>query len=124
MNAGSERTFVDSNVLLYSVDDASSAKKAIARKALAWLWAESTGRVSWQVLNEFQANASKKLFASTQSVRDVVNSYAQWDPVAPSLPLVYRAWHWIDHAQVSYWDALIVAAAEQAGCTVLLSEDF
>jgi predicted nucleic acid-binding protein len=35
-----------------------------------------------------------------------------------------RAWHWADTAQVPYWDGLILASAERAGCRWLLSEDF
>ena len=38
--------------------------------------------------------------------------------------VVERAWYWMDEAQVSYWDGLILGAAERLGCTVLLSEDF
>ena len=41
-----------------------------------------------------------------------------------TLGLIQRAWRWTDQAQVSYWDGLIVAAAERAGCAWLLSEDF
>jgi predicted nucleic acid-binding protein len=44
--------------------------------------------------------------------------------VEQSLMLTRRAWHWTDEAQVSYWDRLILAAAERAGCKRLLSEDF
>ena len=37
---------------------------------------------------------------------------------------IERAWYWMDEAQVTYWDGLILGAAERLGCTVLLSEDF
>jgi predicted nucleic acid-binding protein len=38
--------------------------------------------------------------------------------------MISRAWHWCDHASINFWDAMIVAAAEQAGCRWLLSEAF
>jgi len=38
--------------------------------------------------------------------------------------LVERAWHWIDTAQVRFWDGLILASAEILGCRWLLTEDF
>jgi predicted nucleic acid-binding protein len=38
--------------------------------------------------------------------------------------LLERAWHWTDAAHLPYWDALILGAAEIAGCDFLLSEDF
>ena len=42
----------------------------------------------------------------------------------PTFGLVQQAWRSIDSAQLSYWDALIVAAAQRAGARYLLSEDF
>ena len=56
--------------------------------------------------------------------RTVVESYAAWQPLGWSLALVQRAWHWLDHAGLNYWDALILAAAERAGTRWILSEDF
>lgn len=41
-----------------------------------------------------------------------------------TLGLVQQAWHWTDAAQLTYWDALILAAAQRAGARYLLSEDF
>ncbi len=38
--------------------------------------------------------------------------------------MLHRAWHWCDRAQINFWDALILAAAEQSGCRWVLSEDF
>jgi predicted nucleic acid-binding protein len=38
--------------------------------------------------------------------------------------IVERSWYWIDNAQLSYWDSLIIASAERLDCSVLLSEDF
>ena len=58
------------------------------------------------------------------SARDKVKTIARWGPVGFGLGLVERAWPWTDRAGVPYWDALIVAAAEAAGCAYLLSEDF
>jgi len=45
-------------------------------------------------------------------------------PVDTTLGLVQQAWHWTDSAQLTYWDALILAAAQRAGARYLLSEDF
>lgn len=87
------------------------------------LWSSGAGRLSWQVLNEFYANAMR-LGAAPGIARRNAEVLAQW-PIAPyTLDMLRRAWHWVDSAQVSYWDALILAAAENAGCAYLLSEDF
>jgi len=41
-----------------------------------------------------------------------------------SLSVIERGWYWMDQAQLSYWDGLILASAERLGCSLLLSEDF
>jgi predicted nucleic acid-binding protein len=119
-----ERIFVDTNVLLYSVDPVDAAKQMQARDWIEDLWQSGSGRLSWQVLNEFYANAVRKIGARTSVARATVDAFAAWKPVEQSLMLVQRAWYWTDEAKLSYWDGLILAAAERAGCQWLLSEDF
>ena len=121
---GVERTFVDTSVLLYSVDPAHAGKRIRAREWIAALWEAGNGRLSWQVLNEFYANAVRNAGAPEHLARATVEAFAAWQPVAQSLMLIQRAWYWSDEAQVSYWDGMILAAAERAGCKRLISEDF
>ncbi len=124
MNAADRRCFADTNLLLYTLDGSNLAKQAAA---LAWrdaLWERRLGRLSWQVLNEFYANATGKMGAPPATARQMVESYAQWQAVEFTLTFLQRAWHWTDQAGVDYWDALILAAAERTGCRYLLSEDF
>jgi len=123
MRAG-ERFFVDTNVLLYSADPADAAKQRAARDWLKVLWESGSGRLSWQVLHEFYVNAVRKLRVRTEEARMTVELFTAWQPVNTSFGMIQRAWFWTDEAQVSYWDGLIVAAAERAGCAWLLSEDF
>jgi predicted nucleic acid-binding protein len=120
---GDELFFLDTNVLLYATDSPRSGKEPIARRWLSLLWTSGAGRVSWQVLHEFYANAVRKFRRPLPIAREIVEDLATWQPVDTSLALVRRAWHWTDAARISYWDALIVAAAELAGCTFLLTED-
>jgi predicted nucleic acid-binding protein len=122
MPAG-DRFFVDTNVLLYSLDRAAPAKRDAAKRWLAMLWENGSGCISWQVLHEFYLNATRKPGASNQRARSIVEVFALWQPIDSSLGLIQRAWYWTDKAQVSYWDALIVSAAERGGCAWLLSED-
>lgn len=123
MTAG-DRFFFDTNILLYWLDANTPLKQRIAGEWLAAVWEMERGRVSWQVVHEFYSNAVHKLGVPAKTVRAAVEKWAQWEPQAPSLAAMQRAWHWCDAAQVHFWDALIVAAAEQAGCRWLLSEDF
>lgn len=122
--AGAKRIFVDSKVLLYFVDPNDSARQARASEWLHHLWANGTGAISWQVLREFHVNAVRKLGVPPVEARFLVDSLIEWRPVDSSAALLHRAWHWADAAQVSYWESLILAAAEIADCRVLLSEDF
>lgn len=118
-----EALFVDTNVLLYMVDERDARKRARALSWLTALWIRGRGRTSWQVLNEFYDNAVRKFGTDKARARGVCLEYAQWEPVPFSMPLLERAWHWTDTARISYWDALIVAAAEHSGARWLLTED-
>jgi predicted nucleic acid-binding protein len=121
--SGDSGIFVDSNVFLYAVDDRNPDKRRLARHWLDSLWTSASGRLTWQVINEFYANAIR-LGATKQDARGNVELMAQWQPVAYGLGIVHRAWHWIDASQISYWDALIVSSAESMHCRWLISEDF
>ena len=75
---GSERCFVDTNVLLYAVDPADPAKQRAANGWLTVLWETSLGCLSWQVLNEFYVNAVRKGRTANRKARRVVEVYATW----------------------------------------------
>ena len=123
MNGG-DSFFVDTNLLLYAVDASAGNKQEEAELWLSLLWEHGGGRLSWQVLHEFYSNSLRNLRRPPSETRDVVESFAYWQLVEMCLGLVQRAWRWMDQAQLPYWDSLIVAAAERAGCAWLLSEDF
>jgi predicted nucleic acid-binding protein len=119
-----DRYFIDTNVLLYAHDKSDPVKRAQARKWLASLWEGSRGAVSWQVLQEFYFNALRKFAVPADAARDLVKLMAQWNPPDVTITLIERAWYWTDQAQVPFWDAMIVAAAERMRCRYLLTEDF
>lgn len=117
--------FVDTNVLLYAVDDTLPAKRDGARRWLEVCWQRRCGRLSTQVLNEFYANARRR-FASAISAGDAraeVRRYQVWQPWQIDHPTVEAAWAVESRYGLGYGDALMVAAAQQMGCTVFLTED-
>jgi predicted nucleic acid-binding protein len=118
-----KRVFVDSNVLLYAIARDNKEKQMRAREWLAVLWDYGNGRLSWQVLLEFYVNAVRKTETPRAEVRQYVDELTAWGPVQPNLSLLHRAWHWTDSAHISWWDSLIVAAAEETGAQWLLTED-
>jgi predicted nucleic acid-binding protein len=124
MNGAVDRFFVDTNVLLYALDPLEAAKHTRAREWMAVLWQSRRGRLSWQVIHEFYSVAIGKLKRPAAQVRAAAEDFAQWDPTGFSLAVLQRAWHWADHGGASFWDSLILASAERAGCAYLLSEDF
>ena len=117
--------FVDTNVLLYSEDGADKAKQARAIDWLQALWTRRAGRVSTQVLNEFYANATKKLKPAMPAgdARAEVRRYQRWQPWVLDHSTVETAWAVESRFGFSYWDSLIVAAAKAQGCRYLLTED-
>ena len=116
--------FVDTNVLLYSLTASERVKRGTAEMWIVALWQRQSGRISWQVINEFYSAAVRKLDVPAREARAAVEDLLLWKPEPPMHATLLRAWHWCDAAKINFWDALIVAAAEQSGSRWLLSEDF
>jgi predicted nucleic acid-binding protein len=120
-----ELVFVDTNVLLYQWDATEPEKQARATAWMKHLWRSKRGRVSYQVLAEFYVTATQKLKPgmAPPAAQWNVRTLLAWKPVAPNGRLFERAWGVQARYGTSWWDALIVAAAQIAGCGLLLSED-
>lgn len=120
----SDRTFVDTNVLIYAHDVDAKAKHEAAKNVLRELWSERSGVLSMQVLQEFYVNVTRKIRhpIPRESARLVVSSYAIWcvDTTPAELSTAFRI---EDESQIGFWDALIVASALKSGATRILSED-
>jgi predicted nucleic acid-binding protein len=120
----SVRSFFDTNVLVYADDKAAPAKQRHALELVAEHRRCGTGVLSLQVLQEYFVTATRKLGVDPQVVRRKVELLAEFDVAAPDVADILAA---IDLHRLhgfSFWDALILRAAKQAGCSVLLSEDF
>lgn len=118
--------FVDTNIFIYRRDPRDPEKQVLADAWVAALARQRRGRISWQVLQEFYCNAARKLVSLGLSVdlaRDDVRWLESWNPPTPDAALFDAAWMVQDRHGISWWDALIVAAALRQGCTTLLSED-
>ncbi len=116
--------FVDTNVLLYAQDRRDPSKQGAAEAWLSFCWYQRCGRLSTQVLNELFVNLRKAAPGmKVEAARELVRRYRAWQPWAVDETTVDRAWALQDRFQFNYWDALMVAAAQQLGCRVLLTED-
>jgi predicted nucleic acid-binding protein len=120
----SDKTFVDTNVLIYAHDVDAPAKRQIANRLLDDLWEERTGVLSVQVLQEFYVNVTRKIARplAKASARQVVNAYAVW-AVGVTPAEVASAFRIEDEARIGFWDALIVACALKSGANRIVSED-
>jgi predicted nucleic acid-binding protein len=116
---------VDTNVLVYAHDRDAGDRHVQARQALEDLWASDLGVLSTQVLQELYVNVTGKIRSpiSRLHAREIVEQYAAW-PVHVVQPRdILSASHLQEQRSVSFWDALIVVAAQAMGAHVLLSED-
>lgn len=120
-----EKTFVDSNVLIYAHNLDAGRKQQRAAEQLTTLWDAHAGRLSTQVLQEFYVNVTQKIRAplSRSAAREVVRNYATWVESWITPATVVRASEISETWHISFWDGMIVAAAEQDQAALLLSED-
>ena len=118
-------SFVDTNILLYAEDRDVKGKHTIARDLILELWDAREGVVSVQVLQEFYVNATRKLKKPLTSSKalEIVEEYLTWTVVENTSALLTSAIGLHAKAQLSFWDAMVVQAAIEAGCERLYSED-
>ena len=117
------RSFIDTNLLIYTDDSAFPEKQRRALDLVAELRLSGDGVLSIQVLQEYFAVATRKLGVEAAVARRRMELFAKFDVVIPSVELLTAAADLHRLRSLSWWDALIVQAAVSAGCAVLLSED-
>ena len=124
MDSMTEPIFVDTNVWVYAVDAADPVKRKRAMEVIA----PAPGRdlvISTQVLTEFYAVVTRKLAVQVtpDEAAAMVGQLSILPVVAIDASLVASAITGSRDWQISIWDALIIRAAEVAGCRRVLSED-
>ncbi len=117
--------FVDTNVLVYARDKGAGEKQVLAESLLLELWESRQGRVSIQVLNEYFVTVTRKLKPgmSIDEAWADLSLLKAWEPVPLDWRVVERGRSIHRDHRFSWWDALIVAAAQICDCQVLYSED-
>jgi predicted nucleic acid-binding protein len=117
------RSFFDTNVLVYADDKDAPAKQRKALELLAEHRRARTGVVSLPVLQEYFVTVTRRLHVDAEVARRKVELLAEFDVAATEVADILAA---IDLHRLhgfSFWDALILRAAKQAGCSVLFTED-
>ncbi len=117
--------FVDTNVFLYAIDGDDPDKQQRSREWLERLWHTGQGRTSMQVLSEYNVNVRRKAVPALtpEEAWQRVERLLQWNP-HPVDETVFRFARQIEQRwHLSWWDSMIVAAAQLQGCALLLTED-
>ena len=117
------KAFLDANVLVYAQDKDSPAKRRRSREVIAGLAESGAGVISTQVMQEFYVATTRKLRVEPLAAKAVVQTFRAFEIVQTSPELIEDAIDLSVLNRISFWDALIVAAAAASGCRVLYSED-
>jgi predicted nucleic acid-binding protein len=118
-------SFIDTNILVYAHDVDAGEKHATAREMVSELWNTRTGALSTQVLQEFYVTVTRKLPKPLDrtTARQLVREYSRWRMQPIRVSHIISASEIEERYQLSFWDALIVAAAQHLGAARILSED-
>ncbi len=121
----SDKYFLDTNILVYAHDRSAGVKHDRARSLVEKLWHSGDGVLSTQVLQELCVNLRRKSNPplSIEETRRILQDYLSWEVVVNSADSVVQALDIEARYKISFWDALILQAAEVSGVAVLYSED-
>ena len=117
----SDKYFVDTNILMYAHDTAAGAKHERAKALVEELWRNRSGVVSTQVLQELCVNLRRKAGRplDLKTVREIVGDYLAWDVVVNTGTSILEALDIEERYRISFWDALVIQAAEASGAALL-----
>jgi len=121
----SGKCFVDTNVLVYVEDLSTGPKCARAQELTSDLWDSGKGVVSTQVLQELYIALRRrlKILVSIADASEIVRDYFEWEVVINNRDSIIRAAELEARYKISFWDGLILQAAERVGAQVIYSED-
>lgn len=117
--------FVDTNVLVYAFDETDSKRQQTAEALVLELAQSDRIRLSTQILQEFFVTMTRKVGKGWEPDRalEVLEDFATWPVVQIDFSVIRTAVNLLKEASVSFWDALVLAAAVRAGASVLYTED-
>jgi len=117
------KVFIDTNLLVYTIDRKDKTKQKISRRIIKKLVDEHMPVLSTQVIQEFYVVATTKMKANPVAVKNIIHNFHNMELVNIDLELIEQAIDISVLSQISFWDSLIIAAAEKANCEYVFSED-
>src|SRR5713226_6005857 len=120
-----DKFFVDTNILLYAHDRSAGLKHERARQLVEQLWNSGQGVLSTQVLQELCINLRRKIARPlpVEEIRQITQDYLSWEIVVNTPDSTLHALEIEVRYKISFWDDLVLHAAESAGAAVVYSED-
>lgn len=121
----SAKYFVDTNIIVYSMDRTAGDKRAKALRVVEQLWDSREGVISTQVLQEAIIYLRRRVGhrLSAQETREALSGFFMWEVFVNTEETILKALEVEERYQISFWDALILQSAESSGATILYSED-
>lgn len=125
MNSMNDRVFLDTNVLIYAHEPGTGIKHERARTLIENLWKTGDGVLSTQVMQELCVNLRHRTAKpwTVEETRNLIFDYMSWHIVVNTPDSITAALEIENRYQISFWDALIIYAAESSGVAILYSED-
>jgi predicted nucleic acid-binding protein len=117
--------FVDTNVLVYALDEDQGKRHETARALVEELWDTERGVLSTQVLQELYVTLTRKLRKpmTRPRARAVIERYAAWPTHQVTPADILAASELEQRHSLAFWDALIIVAAQRMSATRVVSED-
>ena len=117
------RSFIDTNILLYAEASDKTEKQQTALDLLHQHYQDACAVISTQVLQEYCNIAIKKLKLEPQYIRSQLDFYLQFEVIQVTADIIRIGFDIHQTRSMAFFDAIIVASAKTAGCSVLFSED-
>jgi predicted nucleic acid-binding protein len=117
------KIFIDSNILVYTLDKNDINKHNKARLALKNIKDNETPVISTQVLQEFYNASTTKLNTDKLLAKSLLHNFTNMETVQVNIDIIEQGIDISIVSQISFWDGLIIASAEYAKCSAIISED-
>ena len=117
------KIFIDTNILVYTLDKRDKVKQKKAREILKKIVEVHQPVLSTQIIKEFYVVSVSKLKADHLMVKNIIHNFKNMEIVNNDLDLIEQAIDISIISRISFWDSLVVAAAEKSKCDFIISED-
>ncbi len=117
------KSFLDTNILIYQMDNRDVAKQRKCRELVRALVLRHEAVISTQILQEFYVACTAKLKVKPILVKGMIHGFQNMEVLTVGSDLINEAIDTSIQYQISFWDSLVVVAAESAKCQYLVTED-